>query len=452
MATHSPVLWQSSDGRISLIDIPRSIEAAQRSTTLPFPLHLLSSSPLSTPFATNEPKSAAARAKVEQSQSHSEVDQEYTKVLKGALHAATGAYTGTWCLLRPFVADTPRVAKKRKLNDFTDDVSPSPKSDIPGLPEDVLPMLAYHAVRNQLYDIRLARYLDEEPKENVDEPWKCDEERDFFANDTDDTASLQVQPTADEKLCNFHIPQRASFYIGDCKDSEAFHRALSSYAKKTGTRKTFDFILLDPPWPNRSVKRTHKTPKSTYATVPSLYDIREMILNMQLDLLMAEECLLGIWITNKPAVRELVLGDGGLFECLGVELIEEWLWLKVTTSAEPVSPIDALWRKPYEVLLLGRKRRKPSHGSEVQQGQNLVQETLKRRVIIGIPDLHSRKPCLKSFIEPLLSNPEDYRALEAFARHLVAGWCSWGDECIKFNWDGYWSRSDVGSANESAKR
>lgn len=148
---------------------------------------------------------------------------------------------------------------------------------------------------------------------------------------------------------------------------------------------------------------------------------------------------MGVWITNKPAVRELVLGEDGLFAHWGVEIAEEWIWLKTTIYGEPVTPLDALWRKPYEVLLLGRKRRKViAEGTDPVPGFGKEGARPKRRVIIAVPDLHSRKPCLKELIEPLMPDPSNYRALEVFARHLVAGWWSWGDECIKFNWEACW--------------
>lgn len=156
-------------------------------------------------------------------------------------------------------------------------------------------------------------------------------------------------------------------------------------------------------------------------------------------MLMAETCLVGFWITNKSAVRELVVGSGGIFETWGIELEEEWIWLKTTMDGEPVSAIDSLWRKPYEILLLGRKRPSVSEGG-----------TVKRRTIIGVPDLHSRKPCLKILLEPLMSDPHEYRALEVFARHLVSGWWSWGNECLKFNWRGFW-RPPIDEAEMVAK-
>jgi N6-adenosine-specific RNA methylase IME4 len=165
-----------------------------------------------------------------------------------------------------------------------------------------------------------------------------------------------------------------------------------------------------------------------------MWEMRELLFDTKIELLMADNCLLGIWITNKPAVRDLVLGDEGLFACWAIELVEEWVWLKTTLHGEPVSPLEALWRKPYEVLLLGRKR-PPNR-------QNAFTEDVKKRVIIAVPDLHSRKPCLKELIEPLMLDPKEYSALEVFARHLVTGWWSWGNENIKFNWTGYWHEED----------
>jgi N6-adenosine-specific RNA methylase IME4 len=199
--------------------------------------------------------------------------------------------------------------------------------------------------------------------------------------------------------------------------------------------KKFDIILLDPPWPNRSVKRTHKTAHSTYSTAQSLEEIYQLIIGMDLDVWMPDSCLVAIWITNKPAVRDLVLGENGLFDCLGVELVEEWVWLKTTVHGEPMTPIDSVWRKPYEVLLIGRKSGRYSTQSEDTPKAHVQ---IPRKVVISVPDLHSRKPCLKELLEAYIPDSSSYRALEIFARHLVAGWWSWGNECIKFNGKQYW--------------
>lgn len=138
----------------------------------------------------------------------------------------------------------------------------------------------------------------------------------------------------------------------------------------------------------------------------------------------ASGALVACWITHKASVRDAALEA---FQAWDVQLVEEWAWLKTTVGGLPITQIDGLWRKPYEVLLLGRKGSDgaPESDSEVQ-----------RRVIVAVPDLHSRKPHLKTLIEPFL--PGAYRALEVFARNLTAGWWSWGDEVLKYNWEGHW--------------
>lgn len=183
----------------------------------------------------------------------------------------------------------------------------------------------------------------------------------------------------------------------------------------------FDFVLLDPPWANRSVRRS-----GGYSTTESHGGDPMAALEGMLGQHVAPRGLVGCWITNKPAVRTAALNA---FKRWRVELIEEWVWVKVTSGGEPVTVLGGVWRKPYEVLLLGRK------GGKVEGG-------VARRLIVAVSDLHSRKPSLRELIEPMMPDGRRYRALEVFARNLTAGWWAWADECLKYNWDGCWSGAD----------
>lgn len=428
----SPILWQNQDSTVTLIDVPGSIAGAQERDKPAIRRHLLSSPPLQLPFPSNEPKSASARAKVDNNAVHAELHVEYQTLLHRALKDVRDAFGGDWCLPRPFVEDRPRNAKKRKLSEEAGCESEFATTT---LPDRLLSTLASsQKPHGDLYTLSLlgndeGHLLDPENRSR-----RTDSTAHFISNQNSEPSELTATSDPHEPIFKFHVLPNASFYLGDCADSRPFHAAISDQAQQQDTKKHFDFILLDPPWPNRSVKRTHKTAGSTYITSPSLWDVRDLILDTDLDMLMDEGCLVGMWITNKPAVRDLVLGEDGIFACWGVELVEEWIWLKTTIHGEPVTPLDALWRKPYEVLLHGRKQR---YGASVHSSSDVT-----RRVLISVPDLHSRKPCLKTLIEPMLrGGAEGYRALEVFARYLVAGWWSWGDECIKFNWDGYWKQN-----------
>ncbi|KAI9883985.1 MAG: ATPase synthesis protein 25 mitochondrial [Watsoniomyces obsoletus] len=226
---------------------------------------------------------------------------------------------------------------------------------------------------------------------------------------------------------------------------------LSSNNKSAGPGQ-FDFILLDPPWPNASAKRAR-----SYERSRTLRDTEELLLSMGLEDHIAPEGYVGIWITNKPVIRDLVLGEqdtkniehsgdphSSLFDQWGVDLVEEWIWIKTTIHGEPVTDLESAWRKPYEIMLLGQRRPSSSGPIPPVEGKG-QQKEIKRRIIAGVPDLHSRKPCLKEFIEDLMPDSTRYRALEVFARHVSAGWWAWGDEVLKFNWEGNWVKRCNGS-------
>lgn len=397
----SPILWQNEDQTVTLFDIPRSISAAQGTTENPCNATLLSSRALQSPFPTNEPRTSAAKSRLQGNAVNEQLNDEYHNLAQQALEAARANHNGSWCLERPFLADVEesRPSKKRRL-DADGEIAPKNET-CPTIPSKTV-----------------------QPSPNIETGCPdCDIlDSNFFSNCTESPISRGIpDPHNPSKQTGtpFRMPPNSSCYLGPCEDTRAFHTNIRNHAQAHDTPRHFDFILLDPPWPNRSVKRTHKTPGTSYSTPATLQALRRLILNTDLEMLMAENGLVGIWITNKPAIRDLV---DEIFAAWLLELEEEWIWLKTTEKGEPVMPLDSLWRKPYEVLLLARRRR-TSFAAEPK--------STRRRVVVGVPDLHSRKPCLKELLEPLL--PGEYRALEVFARYLVSGWCSWGNECVKFN-------------------
>lgn len=426
MASH--IMWQNAEKTVTLTDIPRSTVEAQGFNS-PAEYNLLSCQPRAEPYPSSEPKSAAAKAKLMGNTVDEALHATYREVLTEALQDVSRHHSSDWCLPRPFVEDAMPPAKKRKLGEV--DHAGSDPRKVTGnqdahrrnLPDHYLSSLA----RSSRIGIEVVDPF------NADRAWAAQSDPRSFSNHSDQHVLITASGDHASHKPSFRMPPKSTFYLGDCTASYEFRKAVRENARQSGRQPDFDFILLDPPWPNRSIKRTHKTAGATYRTSPSLDDLTELIFDMQLESLMAENALVGVWVTNKQAVRETILCAGGFFDCWDLALVEEWIWLKTTNSGDPTSGLDATWKKPYEVLLLGRKRSKD--GPDAQAGL-----AVKRKVIIGVPDLHSRKPCLKSLVEPMMPNAESYNALEVFARHLVAGWTSWGDECIKFNWDGYWNR------------
>ncbi|KAI1822794.1 MT-A70-domain-containing protein [Xylaria intraflava] len=181
----------------------------------------------------------------------------------------------------------------------------------------------------------------------------------------------------------------------------------------------FDLIVLDPPWPSRSVKRK----SDSYTTVYNTEEARNLLYQIPIASHLKQNGLVAVWITNKAAIQDLVTAPGGIFAQWGLEPIGEWIWVKVTDVGEPVLDVNSTWRKPWERLLVARRK-----GS--------LTSIPSTKVIFGVPDIHSRKPNLRGLFADVL--PEGYLGLEVFARNLTAGWWSWGNEVLLFQQRHHW--------------
>jgi N6-adenosine-specific RNA methylase IME4 len=191
----------------------------------------------------------------------------------------------------------------------------------------------------------------------------------------------------------------------------------------------FSLLLLDPPWPNRSARRSN-----AYTITPTVSAALKLLRSLNLDMYVSPigPVTMALWITNRGRIRDAART---FVHEMGLRVVEEWVWVKVTAEGEPVGAVDGEWRKPYEVLLVAK--------SVNEDGSEAVEGELKRRVIVAVPDEHSRKPCLKDLFELLLDLPRPYEALEVFARNLTAAWHAWGNEVLLFNWRGYWRDNET---------
>ncbi|KAI6999614.1 hypothetical protein KC329_g759 [Hortaea werneckii] len=318
----SPVLWQNESQTTILIDIPRSIEAAQGTPQAPCHDHLLSVTPLETPFPSNEPKSEAARAKLVGNSTDEQLDREYVELLSKALAETHEAYHGRWCLPRPFVQERPRAAKKRKLdtNESDDLVRSNPTQE--ELPEDFLRTLADsdHSPGPSGYKATL--HPAQKPAADND-PTSTGQ---YLTNRNPFSATLNISTHQTQHPQTFRLPPNTTFSLSNCRThSTPFRHSLRSQADEEGTPYPFDLILLDPPWPNRSIKRSHLTPhRSRYTVAPNLSTLTKFLYSLDLEMLMSPSCVVGVWITNKPSIREKVLdSEEGVFAAWGVELVED---------------------------------------------------------------------------------------------------------------------------------
>jgi len=143
----------------------------------------------------------------------------------------------------------------------------------------------------------------------------------------------------------------------------------------------FDFIVIDPPWPNKSVSRS----QSYHSFDP--YDLFQIPLSHWLN----DSGIVLVWVTNKRKWSNLLTKKLGVFEKWNCSVIGEWYWLKVTTNGDWVVDIDSVHRKPYEPLIIGQKQSQP--GNSRMESLNIPSQ----HAFASIPSLyHSRKPNLLS--------------------------------------------------------
>ncbi|NWY40421.1 METL4 protein, partial [Sylvia atricapilla] len=202
------------------------------------------------------------------------------------------------------------------------------------------------------------------------------------------------------------VPPKSSFLLSDIS---CLHPLLN-YKKK------YDVIVIDPPWENKSVKRSNR-----YSHLSS-WQIKQI----PVPELAAPNCLVVMWVTNRQKHLRFVKDE--LYPHWSVKTLAEWHWVKITTAGEFVLPLDSLHKKPYEVLVLGRVQGDVKEALRKSEGVLPIPE---HQLIVSIPcSLHSHKPplaaVLAEFIKP------DVECLELFARNLQPGWTSWGNEVLKF--------------------
>ncbi|KAK3688496.1 MT-A70-domain-containing protein, partial [Podospora appendiculata] len=290
--------------------------------------------------------------------------------------------------------------------------TPEPKStsDPHGYPSasaQVAEMMTLAAMESALDEIRMSPYAGPWclPRHSRPPPASSHELRAPPVEDHDDPSQYTIPPS-----------------------SHPVHGSIASTrATILSTAPKFNLIVLDPPWPNRSAKR--KRGGGSYRQADGLPATRSLLSLIPVASHLAADGLVAIWVTNAARFADLLTAPrGGVFAEWQVELVGEWTWLKLAANGEPIVSLHSAWRKPWERLLIARRR-----GGG---GGGLAKLLPERKVIVTVPDVHSRKPNLRCLFEEYL--PPQYQALEVFARSLTAGWWSWGDQVLLFQHRDHW--------------
>ncbi|KAF9366495.1 Methyltransferase-like protein 4 [Mortierella sp. NVP85] len=249
--------------------------------------------------------------------------------------------------------------------------------------------------------------------------------------------ALIIFPT--EHRPQYLIPPRSGFLVSDLERI----RGLTSVARQRGG---FDIIVMDPPWQNASVDRM-----GHYGTM-NMYDL----FKIPIPELLGEKNehnrsgIVAVWITNRAKAKKVVLKK--LFPAWGLELAAHWIWLKVTTHGEPVLSLDNTHRKPYEGILIGRRRPDfKGTGANATLPSEIC--NINRKLLVSVPAQHSRKPSISVLLEEeffsqnsavpgattidnSIQGKMSLNKLELFARNLEEGVFSWGNEPIRHQYCG----------------
>ncbi|KAI1267155.1 MT-A70-domain-containing protein [Xylariaceae sp. FL1019] len=353
----SSVLFESQDRSVVIIDIPRSLEEAQVLPGQNITRQIVSTEPIATPWSLPEPKEHDANPV---SHSAAIADLMTLEAVKSALETAVNNYTGPWCLpraIRPEEADTTRSTTK-----------------------------------------------------NGSQSQKRKRKHQAVPTPPRMPGNNDVTPTVTHGLSPPFIPEQSNYLLGTIESQrDTFLR----------TAPQFNLIVLDPPWPSRSVKR--KT--DGYSTFYGINEARALLSQVPVAAHLKPDGLVAVWVTNKAAVADLLTASGGMFDQWGLEPIGEFVF-----------DMESQWRKPWERLLITRKK-----GSRLGM-------PITPKVILAVPDVHSRKPNLRGLFADVL--PLSYQGLEVFARSLTASWWSWGDEALFFQQRFHWNNTPDASTSD----
>lgn len=136
----------------------------------------------------------------------------------------------------------------------------------------------------------------------------------IISNPHDEMKSLSI--LVGEPPQSFYIPARSAFIL------DTFPSASSALTTYTLNTSRFDLIILDPPWHNKAVSRLKTKKNLSYSTMGNTLTQLPPAGNW-----LAPGGIIGIWCTNN--LKMITQVKTILFKRWSVELIAEWVWLKV---------------------------------------------------------------------------------------------------------------------------
>lgn len=226
-------------------------------------------------------------------------------------------------------------------------------------------------------------------------------------------------------LQTFLIPSNCKFFNKKIEDIETF-------LPGNATNK-FDYIVIDPPWKNRYIKRVKKSSanKQGYFTMSD-----EEILKIPLENYIKKSSIVVVWCTNSEShinsLKSKILAKWKL------KLLSTWQWVKVDKNGELFCAIDGN-KKPFEQIFIATHEANESFDERLRQDLFIFSQP---------SSIHSHKPLLiGEKFELIITQfrlicglftdlfcqhlPQPLNCLEIFARNLYENFTSVGLEVLK---------------------
>lgn len=134
----------------------------------------------------------------------------------------------------------------------------------------------------------------------------------------------------------YYIPPKCRFFNKNIKDISSF----------LPTSEKFDFIVIDPPWTNRYIKRLKKTNKGSSYQMMSDDDI----MNIPIENYTHKNSIVAIWCTNSSAHQAAI--DHQFLSKWNLKVVAKWKWVKIDKCGELFCSWEEGSKKPYETIYI----------------------------------------------------------------------------------------------------
>lgn len=224
----------------------------------------------------------------------------------------------------------------------------------------------------------------------------------LYSDTTIDYSNLSGYIITVKKPLTFNVTHGLSSYSFSLQPS-TFQVATCDVFFSYHPPSPFDFVLIDPPWPNSSVHNT--SPYSTFR-VQDLY-------KLDLANLTSQDAVVACWVTNNDRIQRDA--KDYMSKC-GFEHVRKLTWIKLTKHGELLFDASHQKKSSETLLLFKREDFELSHSV----------------FFSCTPPLHSTKPFLYNHFSSIIGRPV-VNPVEYFARFTHPGWTAFGDQSLLYN-------------------